>query len=77
MILKSLKKKYFSERYYGRKAKEFNELKMGSMIDEEYMTKLLELLRHVPYLNDEKEKVQRFISGFNLKFKDIIEYDEP
>jgi len=31
----------------------------------------------VPYLNDDKKKVQRFISGFPLSFKDRIEYDEP
>ena len=29
------KKKYLSERYYDRKAKELYELKMGSMTDEE------------------------------------------
>ena len=39
------KKKYLSERYYDRKAKELYELKMGPMIDEEYMAKFLELLR--------------------------------
>jgi len=36
---------------------------MGSMTDEEYMTKFLELLRYVPYLKVEKTKVQRFING--------------
>ena len=51
-------KKYLSKRYYDSKAKEFYELKMGSMTYEEYMTKFLELLRYVPYLEDEKAKVQ-------------------
>jgi len=50
---------------------------MGSMIDEEYMTKFLKLLRYVCYLKDEKKKVQIFISGLPLIFKDWIEYDEP
>jgi len=36
---------------------------MGQMVDEEYITKFLELLWYVPYLKDENEKVQRFISG--------------
>eukprot|EP00253_Pinus_taeda_P005050 PITA_05050 len=40
------RKKYLSERYYGSKAKEFYDRKMGSMTDEEYMTKFLELLRY-------------------------------
>ena len=50
---------------------------MGLMIDEEYTTKFLELLRYVLYLKDEKAKVQRFLSGLPLKFRDQIEYDVP
>lgn len=50
---------------------------MGSVIGEEYMTKFLELLRYVPYLKDEKTKVQSFMSGLPLAFKYRIEYDEP
>ena len=64
------------ERYYDSKAKEFYELKMGSMTDEEYTTKFMELLRYVPYLKDEKAKVQRFVSGLPLEFRDWIEYDK-
>jgi len=30
---------------------------MGEMSDEEYTTKFMELLRYVPYLKDEKERV--------------------
>lgn len=72
-----LRKKYLSERYYDINAKELYELKMGSMTDEEYMTKFLDLLRYVLYLTNEKAKVQWFFSGFTLAFKDQIEYDEP
>ena len=50
---------------------------MGSMTEEEYTTKLLELLRYVPYLKDEKAKFQRFLIVFPLEFRDWIEYDEP
>jgi len=42
---------------------------MGSMIDEEYMTKFLELLRYVPYLKDEKTKFSIFVCGLSLAFK--------
>jgi len=66
-----------SERYYDGKAKDFYESKMGSLTDEEYKTKFLELLRYVSYLKDEKTKVQRFIIGLPLVFMDHIEYDEP
>lgn len=41
------RKKYLSERYYDSKAKEFYELKMGSIMKENNMTKFLELLRYV------------------------------
>lgn len=70
-------KKYLSKRYYESKAKEFYELYMGSMTDEEYTTKFLDFLRYAPYLKDEKEKVHIFFSGLRLTFKDLIEYDEP
>eukprot|EP00253_Pinus_taeda_P030224 PITA_30224 len=50
---------------------------MGSVTDEEYMTKLLELLRYVPYLTYEKAKVHRFVNVLPLTFRDRIEYDEP
>lgn len=42
------KKLYLSERYFDHRAKEFYELKMGSMTNDEYTSKFLELLRYVP-----------------------------
>jgi len=71
------RKKYLSERYYDRKAKEFYELIIGSMINEAYTTNFLKLLWYVPNLKDEKTKVQRFINGFPLASKYWIEYDNP
>lgn len=47
---RSFRKKYMLERYYDGNAKEFHELNMGCIIDEEYMTKFLELLRYMSYL---------------------------
>jgi len=63
------KKKYLSERYYDGKSKEFYEIGMGFMTNEEYTTKFMELLRYFPYLKDEKEKIHRFIKRLPL-FKD-------
>ena len=65
------------ERYYNSKAKEFYELKIGPMTYEVYITKFFKLLRYVPYLKYEKDKVQRFFKGFPLAFRYRIEYDEP
>jgi len=47
------------------------------MTDEEYTTMFLEMLKYVPYLKDEMAKVQRFVNGFPLSFKNWIKYDEP
>ena len=74
---KLFRKKYLLEKYYGRKANEFYELKMGYVTNEEYMNKFLNLLRYVSYLKDEKTKGKRFISGLPLAFNNQIEYDEP
>ena len=50
---------------------------MDSIIDGEYTRRLQELLRYVPYLKEEKAKIQRFINGLLITFKDKIEFDEP
>ena len=39
--------------------------------------KFLSLLRYVPYLVDEKPKVQGFLSYLPYHIKDRIEYDNP
>ena len=44
---------------------------------EEYANRLLELLRYVRYIKDEKVKIQRFLSGLPQSYKDIIEFYEP
>jgi hypothetical protein len=55
---KHFKNKYLLEKYFDGKTKEFYELKLGKLIIEEYVNKFLELLRCVPYIRDEKVKVQ-------------------
>ena len=52
------KKNFLSEQYYEERAKEFYELKLGSMTMKDLNSKFLSLLRYVPYLVDEKPKVQ-------------------
>jgi hypothetical protein len=55
---KYFKKKYLSEKYYDGKTKEFYELKLGQLTIDEYINKFLELMRYVPYIKDEKVKMQ-------------------
>jgi len=42
----------------------------------EYTSRFLELLWYVPYLKEEKAKIERFTSGLLISFKDMIEFDE-
>ena len=50
---------------------------MGSMTVEKYTNRFLDILRYVPYLKEDKDKIQRFISGLPIAFKGMIEFDEP
>jgi hypothetical protein len=55
---KYFKKQYLSESYYERKTKEFYELRLGQMTMEDLINKFLELLRFVPYIQEDKVKIQ-------------------
>ena len=55
---KYFKKKFLSEQYYEKRAKEFYELKLVTMTMKYLNSKFLSLLRYVTYLVDEKPKVQ-------------------
>ena len=59
---KFFKKKYFLESYYERKTKEFYGLKLDQMTMEDLINKFLYMLRFLPYIKEEKVKVQRFLS---------------
>ena len=52
------KNQFLSEQYYGERAKDFYELKLGSMTMNDLNNKFLSLLRYVPYLVDVKPKIQ-------------------
>ena len=52
------KNKFMFEQYYEERAKEFYELKLRSMTMKDLNINFLSLLRYVPYLVDEKPKVQ-------------------
>ena len=43
----------------------------------EINNKVLSLLRYIPYIVDEKPKVQQFLRCLPFHIKDIIEYDNP
>jgi hypothetical protein len=43
----------------------------------EYEKNLLGLLKYVGFINDEKVKIKRFLSGILSFYKEKIRYDEP
>ena len=75
---KYFKKKFLSMQYYEERAKEFYELKLGLMTMKDLNSKFLSLLRYVPYLVDEKQKVQRFLSclPYHIKDSDCRSHEE-
>ena len=68
------KEKYLYERFYGKKNKEFHDMKMGSMAIDGFIAKFLELLHYVPYI---KEESKRFLSYLPTYIAYKIEFDAP
>ena len=52
-------------------------MKLGQMTMDEYITKFTYLLCYIPYLRDEKAKVQRFLSSFPTHMKERIDFVNP
>ena len=74
---KYFKQKYFFDRYYDDKIKDFHELKLGQKTMEEYANNFLEILSYVRYIKDDKVKIQCFLNELPQSYKDRIEFYEP
>ena len=66
-----------SERFFDRKVKEFHELRMGSMTMDAFINRFLDLQHYVPYIKEEKVKIQQFLGCLPPSFRDGIEFDMP
>ena len=73
----NFKQKYLSEQYYEEKAKEFYELRIGTITMKEIGSKFSCLFFYVPYIIDEKTIIQCFLACLPIMFKEWIEYDNP
>eukprot|EP00253_Pinus_taeda_P030276 PITA_30276 len=74
--------RYFKERcltecFYDEKAREFHDLHLGQQTMDEFITRSTSLLHYVPYIREEKEKVQRFVSSLPPYMRERIEFDNP
>jgi hypothetical protein len=67
---KYFQKAYLSEKYYDEKIKEFHAHKLGQLTMNEYTKRFMELLRYVLHLKDDKDRVQRFLSGLPQSYQD-------
>ena len=65
---KMFQEKYMSEMLFDRKVKEFHELHMESMTMDVFINRFLDLLHYVPYIKDEKVKIQQFLQCLPPKF---------
>eukprot|EP00253_Pinus_taeda_P021056 PITA_21056 len=74
---KYFKERYLTERFYDEKAKEFQDLRLGQQTMDEFITRFTSLLRYVPYIREEKAKVNRFFSSLPLAMRERIEFDNP
>ena len=59
------------------KINNFHEMKMGLMIMDGLITKFLELLHYIPYIKEEKIKIQIFKSCLPTYFENKIELITP
>ena len=64
-----------SERFFDRKVKEFHELRMGSMTMDVFINKFLGMLHYVPYIQEEKVKIEQFLGCLPSSFQDKIQFD--
>ena len=66
-----------SERFFNRKVKEFDKLRMGYMTMDAFINKFMDLLHYVPYIKDEKVKIQQFLGCLLPNFRERIEFHIP
>eukprot|EP00253_Pinus_taeda_P029084 PITA_29084 len=74
---KYFKERYLTERFYDEKAREFHDLRLWQQTMDEFITRFTSLLHYVPYIREEKAKVQRFVSSLPPYMRERIEFDNP
>eukprot|EP00253_Pinus_taeda_P010629 PITA_10629 len=74
---KYFKERYLTEHFYDEKAQEFHDLRLGQQSMDEFINRFTSLLCYVPYIKEEKAKVQRFVSSLPTYIRERIEFDNP
>ena len=66
-----------SKRFFDKNVKEFDELHMESMTMDAFINRFLDRLHYVPYIKDEKVKIQQLLGCLPPNFREKIELDVP
>eukprot|EP00253_Pinus_taeda_P032718 PITA_32718 len=74
---KYFKERYLTKRFYDEKAREFHDLRLGQQTMDEFINRFTSLLHYVPYIKEEKAKVQRFMSSLPAYIRERNEFDNP
>eukprot|EP00253_Pinus_taeda_P035478 PITA_35478 len=74
---KYFKERYLTKHFYDEKARELHDLRLGQQTMDEFIICFTSLLHHVPYIQEEKAKVQRFVSSLPLIMRERIDFDNP
>ena len=72
---KIFQEKYMLGRFFNRKVKDFHKLRMVSMTMDAFINTFLGLLHFVPYIKDEKVKIQQFLGCLPPNFRERSEFD--
>ena len=57
--------------------KKFHELRLGTLTIDEYVKRFTNLLCYVPHMQEEKAKIQCFISSLPNFMKDKFDFEHP
>ena len=76
-LQKCFKERYLTEWFYDKKAMEVQNLWLGQQIMDDFITWFTFLLWYVPYVREEKAKVQQFVSSLPMAIRERIEFDNP
>eukprot|EP00253_Pinus_taeda_P030332 PITA_30332 len=71
------KERYLTERFYDEKGREFHDLRLRQHTMDEFITRFTSFLRYVPYIREEKAKMQRLVSNLPPYMRERIEFDNP
>ena len=66
------RRKYLPAYYEKQKVGAFHALIQGNRTVEEYEIRFMELVKYVSYMDNDQQRVERFVYGLNPKIRDMV-----